>query len=150
MVMMWIGGGSQSTAGGIKVNTFAASWLHLKSVIIGRQNVRAFNRRISTDSLSRAQAIIALSIISYAILSIVMLLLEPEMPPRAVLFESMSALMTVGSSLGITDALSTAGKSTLCVAMFVGRVGMLSLLMGLIGERIHPAIELPDDTLILN
>lgn len=150
MIMMWIGGGSQSTAGGIKVNTFAAALLHLKAVIIGRQSVRAFNRRISADSLSRAQAIIALSIISYAILSVVMLLLEPQLSARALLFESMSALMTVGSSLGITDALSTAGKSTLCLAMFVGRVGMLSLLMGMIGERIHPAIELPEDNLIIN
>lgn len=150
MVMMWIGGGSQSTAGGIKVNTFAAALLHLKAVIIGRPTVRAFNRRISADSLSRAQAIIALSIISYALLAIVMLLLEPALPARAVLFESLSALMTVGSSLGITDALSTAGKSLLCLAMFVGRVGLLSLLMGMIGERIHPAIELPEDNLIIN
>lgn len=150
MVMMWIGGGSQSTAGGIKVNTFAAALLHLKAVIIGRQSVRAFNRRISVDSLSRAQAIIALSIISFAVLSIAMLLLEPTLPARAVLFESLSALMTVGSSLGITDALSTAGKSVLCLAMFVGRVGLLSLLMGMIGERIHPSIELPEDNLIIN
>lgn len=150
MIMMWIGGGSQSTAGGIKVNTFAAAVLHLKAVIIGRQSVRAFNRRISVDSLSRAQAIIALSIISYAILSIIMLLLEPGLPVGAVLFESMSALMTVGSSLGITDALSTGGKSLLCLAMFVGRVGLLSLLMGMIGERIHPAIEIPEDNLIIN
>lgn len=150
MVMMWIGGGSQSTAGGIKVNTFAAALLHMKAVIIGRKSVRAFNRRISVDSLSRAQAIIILSIISYALLSLAMLLLEPALPVKAVLFESLSALMTVGSSLGITDSLSVAGKSVLSVAMFVGRVGLISLLMGLIGERIHPAIELPEDNLIIN
>ncbi len=150
MLMMWIGGGSQSTAGGIKVNTFAAALLHLKAVVLGRRSVRAFNRRISTDSLSRAQAVIVLSIVSYAVLSVVMLLLEPNLPVRAVMFESLSALMTVGSSLGITGLLSTAGKATLCVAMFVGRVGLLSLLAGIAGERTHPAIELPEDNLIIN
>lgn len=150
MLMMWIGGGSQSTAGGIKVNTFAAAMLHLKAVIIGRRSVRAFNRRISVDSLSRAQAVIALSMVSYTILAVIMLLLEPQLPVRAVLFESLSALMTVGSSLGITGLLTVGGKATLCVAMFVGRVGLLSLLAGIAGERTHPAIELPEDNLIIN
>lgn len=150
MLMMWIGGGSQSTAGGIKVNTFAAAILHLKAVVTGRRSVRAYNRRISSDSLSRAQAVIALSIVSYAVLAVVMLLVEPTLPPRWVLFESMSALMTVGSSLGATPLLSAAGKAVLSVAMFIGRVGLLSLLVGFAGERIHPAIELPEDNLIIN
>lgn len=150
MLMMWIGGGSQSTAGGIKVNTFAAAWLHLKAVIIGRRTVRAFNRRISADSLSRAQAIIVLSIDSYFTLSVIMLVLEPDLPPKAVLYESLSALMTVGSSLGITDQLSTGGKSVLCAAMFIGRVGLLSLLIGYAENRHLPNIELPEENLIIN
>ncbi len=150
MLMMWIGGGSQSTAGGIKVNTFAAAMLHLKAVVLGRRSVRAFNRRISADSLSRAQAVIALSIVSYALLAAAMLILEPQLPARIVLFEALSALATVGSSLGATPLLSAAGKSVVCVAMFVGRVGLLSLLAGLAGNRHEPAIELPDDNLIIN
>lgn len=150
MLMMWIGGGSQSTAGGIKVNTFAAAMLHLKAVVTGRSSVRTFNRRISADSLSRAQAVIILSIVSYAVLSVAMLLIEPALPPKWILFESMSALMTVGSSLGATPLLSAAGKAVLSVAMFIGRVGLLSLLVGFAGKRIHPAIELPEDNLIIN
>lgn len=150
MFMMWIGGGSQSTAGGIKVNTFAAAMLHLKAVVGGGRSVRAFNRRISVDSLSRAQAVIALSLVSYAVLSIVMLSLEPTLPVRMVLFEALSALATVGSSLGATPLLSTAGKATICLAMFVGRVGLLSLLAGLAGNKTEPPIELPEDNLIIN
>lgn len=150
MFMMWIGGGSQSTAGGIKVNTFAAAMLHLKAVVNGRKSVRVYNRRISADSLSRAQAIIALFIISYAALSALMLLLEPELPPKMVLFEALSALATVGSSLGATPLLSVAGKCSICAAMFVGRVGLLSLLAGLAGSKIEPALELPEDNLIIN
>lgn len=150
MFMMWIGGGSQSTAGGIKVNTFAAAMLHIKAVITGRRSVRVFNRRISADSLSRAHAVIALSIVSYALLCVVMLALEPALPPRMVLFEALSAFATVGSSLGATALLSTAGKATICLAMFVGRVGLLSLLAGLAGNRTEPPIELPEDNLIIN
>lgn len=150
MFMMWIGGGSQSTAGGIKVNTFAAAMLHLKAVITGRRSVRAFNRRVSADSLSRAQAVIALSLVSCALLGALMLWLEPELPARMVLFEALSALATVGSSLGATPLLSTAGKSAICVAMFVGRVGLLSLLAGLAGSKSEAAIELPADNLIIN
>jgi len=148
--MMWVGGGSQSTAGGIKVNTFAAAMLHLKAVIGGRRSVRAFNRRISADSLSRAQAVIALSVLSLVMLSAVMLTLEPDLPVSMVLFESLSALATVGSSLGATPLLSTGGKVTICIAMFVGRVGLLSLLAGMAGNKNEPAIELPEDNLIIN
>ncbi len=150
MFLMWIGGGSQSTAGGIKVNTFAAALLHLKAVILGHKRVEVFNRTISAESLSRAQAVIALSIISYALFSFVLLLIEPGLPPRMLLFESLSALFTVGSSLGATPMLSVPGKMLVCVVMFVGRVGLLSLLAGLAGERRKPTPQLPDDPLIIN
>lgn len=149
MFMMWIGAGSQSTAGGIKVNTFAAAMLHLRGVVSGRRYVTAFNRRISLASLSRAQAVIWLSILSYALFSAVMLLLAPEFSTKAMLFETLSALFTVGSSLGVTASLPVAAKGVLCVAMFVGRVGLLSLLMGLVRQRANSPVTLPEDNLII-
>lgn len=150
MLMMWIGGGSQSTAGGIKVNTFAAALLHLKAVVLGRRNVNVFNRRILSDSLSRAQAVIALSVVSYSLLAVAMLACEPSLPARMVLFEALSALATVGSSLGATPLLSVGGKAIICAAMFVGRLGLLSLLAGFAAGKHEPAIELPEDNLIIN
>lgn len=149
MFMMWIGAGSQSTAGGIKVNTFAAAMLHLRGVVSGRRYVTSFNRRISTASLSRAQAVIWLSIMSYAVFAAIMLLLAPEFSTKAVLFETLSALFTVGSSLGITPSLPVMAKGVLCVAMFVGRVGLLSLLMGLVRQRGNSPVTLPEDNLII-
>lgn len=150
MLLMWIGGGSQSTAGGIKVNTFAASLLHLRATVLGRERVVAFNRRIATASLSRAQAIIALSIVSYALLTLALILMEPGISTKALVFESLSALFTVGSSLGATPLLSEGGKLLICAAMFVGRVGILSLLIGLAAGRGDRAAELPADNLIIN
>lgn len=150
MFMMWIGAGSQSTAGGIKVNTFAAAMLHLRGVVSGRRYVTAFNRRISMASLSRAQAVIILSLLSYALFAGVMLLLAPHFSTRDLLFETLSALFSVGSSMGITPALPVASKVVLCLAMFVGRVGLLSLLMGLVRQSANPPLTLPEDNLIIN
>ena len=150
MFMMWIGAGSQSTAGGIKVNTFAAALLHLRGVVSGRRYVTAYNRRISLASLSRAQAVIVLSLLSYALFAAAMLILAPEIPPRALLFETLSALFSVGSSFGITPSLPVGAKLLLCSAMFIGRVGLLSLLMGLVKQSSNPPITLPEDNLIIN
>lgn len=150
MFMMWVGAGSQSTAGGIKVNTFAAAMLHLRGVVSGRRYVTAFNRRISLASLSRAQAVIVLSLLSYALYAGTMFMLAPGFSPRALLFETMSALFSVGSSFGITPDLPVAAKALLCSAMFIGRVGLLSLLMGLVKQSANPPLTLPEDNLIIN
>lgn len=150
MFQMWIGGASQSTAGGIKVNTFAAICLNIRAIVTGNPRVTAFRRNVSVGSIRRANAVVALSIISYLIVSFTIMLLEPDLPPRALLFESLSALFTVGSSLGITDQLSTASKILLSVAMFVGRVGIISLLAGLVHHHSHPAVTYPTDNIIIN
>lgn len=150
MVLMWIGGGSQSTAGGIKVNTFGVIMLELKSVITGKSRVVIYNRTVAHDSIRRAFAVVTLSILAYVIYSVVLVALEPGLPVKALLFESASALFTVGSSLGITDALCDASKILLCTAMFIGRVGMLSLLIGIIGQKRDVPVKYPTDNIIIN
>lgn len=149
MFMMWIGASSQSTAGGIKVNTFAAAMLHLRASITGANHVKIFNRTLSTSSLSRAQAVIWLSILSYAAIAITLLLLCPQLPTKALLFEALSALFTVGSSLGITAQLPTPALLLLSLAMFIGRVGLLSILIGLAGNHPQSPISTPQDDLII-
>lgn len=151
MFMMWIGGGSQSTAGGIKVNTFAAALLNLRASINGRTTVQAFNRTISAESLSRANAVIILSIISYVIITGLLMLLEPAIPVKMLAFESLSGLFAVGSSLGATPLLGVGGKLLISLSMFIGRVGLLSLLMGLASHNHHrQPLQMPSDNLIIN
>lgn len=150
MVLMWIGGGSQSTAGGIKVNTFGVILLELKSIIMGRHRVVVYNRTVAHDSIRRAFAVVTLSILAYVIYSIVLVALEPGLPVKGLLFESASALFTVGSSLGITPELSDASKILLSTAMFVGRVGLLSLLIGFVGQKSDSPIKYPTDSIIIN
>ena len=147
---MWVGGAAQSTAGGVKVNTLAAILLNLRAIVTGRTRVTAFNRKISIGSIRRANAVVTLSIVSLLFYVVAMLVLEPELPPKAVIFESISGLFTVGSSLGITDSLHTSSKILLCTAMFLGRVGIISLLVGVAGDRRDPPVEYPEENLIIN
>ena len=150
LLLMWIGGASQSTAGGIKVNTFATMILNLKAIILGRERVTAYDRTIAVPSLRRAHAVIGLSILSLAFYAITLVGLEPELSPKALVYEAVSALFTVGSSLGVTPALSIPSKILLCTAMFLGRVGIISLLVGVVGVHNDPPFRLPTDNIIIN
>ena len=150
LFLMWVGGGSQSTGGGIKVNTLAAIWLNLRAIVTGAPKVTAYGRTIAIGSIRRANAVVAISIFSYFLLSFLLLGLEPELPVRSVLFEACSALFTVGSSLGITPQLCEASKLLLCVAMFLGRVGIISLLTGMARRHSGSAPQYPSDNIIIS
>ena len=125
VIQMWIGGASQSMAGGIKVNTLAVVVLNLRSVARGHAGVTAWHRSIAMPSVRRANAVLALSVFAYFVFAFVLLQMEPELSVRAALFEVVSALFTVGSSLGITENLCDNSKILLCAAMFLGLVGVL-------------------------
>lgn len=150
VAQMIIGGSSQSMAGGIKVNTFGVAMANLRAVLLGHQGATAFNRTISRASVRRANAIISLSLLTLLVYCVAMLLLEPRLPAKAVVFETVSALFTVGSSLGITADLGDAAKTLLCTAMFLGRVGLLSLLCGMMRRRRDLSPHLPADNVIIN
>ena len=150
MVMMWIGGASQSTAGGIKVNTFAVIMLELKAVLTGNRRVVVYNRTLSHDSIRRAFAVVTISIISYIIVASLLVAFQPGMSVKALLFEAASALFTVGSSFGITDQLGFNSKILLSVAMFIGRVGLLSLLTGIVKQSNGAPVRCPEESIIIN
>lgn len=149
LFMMWVGGSAQSTAGGVKVNTLAAIVLNLRSIVRDQSRVVAFRRTIATASIRRANAMVSVSLITYTLLSVTILILEPGLPTRAVLFETCSALFTVGSSLGITAELGPAAETVLCVAMLLGRVGIVSLLSGILSHR-RAQPHYPTDNIIIN
>ncbi len=150
MFLMVIGGASQSTAGGIKVNTAATAWLHLRATIHGRDKVTAYNRTIAPASVNRAQSVIMLAVVSYVAVTVALMLMEPELPAGMLIFESCSALFTVGSSLGATPLLGVSAKLLLCLAMFVGRMGLLSLIAGLFGSRHYSPVQYPADNIIIS
>lgn len=127
---MWVGASPISTAGGIKTTTLAISFLNIVNQIRGKQNLEIFHRSIAPSTIARASASIVLSLF-VIFLALLGLILFESAPFIDLCFEVVSAFGTVGLTRGITPNLHFESKIILCVVMFVGRVGVLTLLVAL-------------------
>ena len=127
--LMFIGGASGSVAGGIKVNTFAVVLVAILSTIRGRTNAAAFGRELPQPQVQRAMVIVAVSIafVFVFVVALMLTLAEDTFDFIDLFFESVSAFGTVGLSTGLTPELSALGHLVLILAMFVGRLGPLTL-----------------------
>lgn len=150
MLLMWIGCSSQSMGGGIKVNTFAAIVLSLRSIIRGQDGVTVYHRTIAAGSIRRANAVVVLFFFAFLVYTFIILLLEPELDFGEAAFEVFSALTTVGYTTGITAGLGSVAKLVLASAMFAGRVGVLSILCGIIRNRPERSHMYPTDDIIIS
>lgn len=150
IILMWIGGASQSTAGGIKVNTLAVALASIKSIIKGQQSTVLFNREITYNTVRRTLAVTIGSIVIILIFYIALLISEPDLPSMALLFETVSAFSTVGSSIGITQFLSSESKLLIVVLMFIGRVGFITVLMSFVSKAETKGLRLPKEDIIIN
>ncbi len=125
-ILMFIGGGSAGTAGGIKVTTIGLLAFVVWSEMRGRQDVEVGMRRVTSANQRQALSIAALGLTA-VILSAFLLLAVTTVAFDAALFEVISAFATVGLSTGITPELPDTGKILLIVLMFVGRLGPLAV-----------------------
>ncbi|HYI46939.1 MAG TPA: potassium transporter TrkG [Allosphingosinicella sp.] len=125
-VLMFIGGGSAGTAGGIKVTTFFLLGLVVWSEIRGERDVAIFRRRIGTRVERQALTIVLLAIGLVGVATLIVLSLT-DFPFSDVLFETISAFATVGLSTGITAHLPGGAQMVIIVLMFVGRVGTITV-----------------------
>ena len=149
-LLMWIGGASQSTAGGVKVNAFAVAFLNIRAIIHGTTRVEFAGRELSTDSIRRANAAVFVSIILLSVFVFLVTLTEPDLPLKAIVFECVSAFATVGSSLGITSSLQDTSKVLLVVLMFIGRVGLVTMAQGLLKQYKNQNYKLPQDNITIS
>ena len=129
-VLMWIGGSPASTAGGVKTTTVAVALLTLRATAAGRAKVELFRRQIGSLVVGKAFSAVILSLAAWGASTFLLLVLEGK-PFLDVLFESVSALSTVGLSTGITPTLSTPGRLLVALLMLVGRVGLLGTVLAL-------------------
>lgn len=150
LLLMFIGGAAQSTAGGVKVNAFAAAVLSLFAVIRGKSRVEVFRQQLSVDSIRRSNATLVMYLMILFLGVFVLSVLEPHASLLALVFECTSALSTVGSSLGLTPALGEAGKLFVSLLMFIGRVGVITIVLGFVPPQKHTKYKYPDDNLIIN
>lgn len=153
LMLMIIGGGSGSTAGGIKVPTAFILVLVLFRGVSERGDIRFLGRRITSADVSRAAMFflkaVALLFLSILALGVIERPDETGFPPSDIIFESVSALGTVGLSTGITERLSGGGKLVVMATMFMGRVGLFSLVMRTVKERAERMIERPKGEVLI-
>lgn len=150
MILMWIGGAAQSTAGGIKINAFAVSFSNFISVIKGNENLVLWGREISQESIRRAYATIFGSVVIIFMFFIALIIMEPDIEPIKLLFEIISAIGTVGSSLNVTSLLSDSSKVLISIVMFAGRVGLITILMSFIPKKTGYKLKYPKGNVIIN
>jgi Trk-type K+ transport system membrane component len=143
-ILMFIGGGSGGTAGGIKVTTFALLAFVILAEIRGEPNVHVLGRRLPAGIQRQALAIALLSVGAVMLCTLVMLTITPFTLDR-VLFEVVSAFATVGLSTGITADLPPAGHAILTVLMFAGRLGPITLAAALALRERTRRYELPEE-----
>ncbi len=150
LILMWIGGGSQSTAGGIKVNAFAVVVLNLVAVLRGTERVEVFGRELSYDSIRRSNATVVMSFGVLFVFIFIISILEPKLSLLTVTFECVSVISTVGSSLNATPLLGSDSKLLVALLMFVGRVGLITLMLGIIKQKKNTKYQYPSGQIIIN
>lgn len=128
-MFIWVGCAPLSTGGGIKTSTFALAILNLKRILLRKENIEIYNRRVEPQSIDKAFAVIFLSLLFIASTTIALKVFNPEIAIEKLFFESVSAICTGGMTLDITPILSTSSHMVLILAMFIGRIGILSFLI---------------------
>lgn len=148
MVLMWVGASPGSTGGGVKVTTVALTFMNIISLAKGKEYIEIFKRRIASESVNKAFAIILLSFFVVGLSFFLLIFTDPDKSMKDLLFESLSAYTTCGLSLGVTPSLSMGGKLIIVVTMLVGRVGMLTLLVAFIKNTTRKNIIFPEEKIL--
>ena len=144
-MLMFVGGGSGSTAGGVKVATFAILILIVLGEARGGQPPEAFRRRIPVPALRQSLSVAFLAINAITIATLALMMLTPYALDRCI-FEVISAFSTVGLSTGITADLGTPGQLILVGLMYLGRVGPLALVLALARRETQRLYDYPEES----
>lgn len=147
-LLMFIGASPGSTGGGIKTTVAAVAFLNMKSIVLGRERTEAFRSEISAASVKRAFAIIMLALLTLGMVILLLSIYDSEKGLLKLAFEAFSAFSTVGLTLGITAQLSFFGKFVIMMAMFIGRVGALTLLFAVVTKSTEKLYRYPSEDIM--
>jgi len=150
VLFMFIGGSPGSTAGGIKTTSLAILVQSIKTTLKGRDKVIIFDRKIPSQIVVKTTALTFISIIVVSFFVLILMKFEPNQSFLSIVYEVVSATGTVGLTLGVTPELSTMGKLAITVAMFIGRIGPLTMVLA-IGQRHHQEgkFDYPDGRIMI-
>jgi Trk-type K+ transport system membrane component len=143
-MLMFIGGGSASTGGGIKVTTLAVLFLAAFAEARGKVSMEAFGRRIPRDILRLAVSVVLWGATTVAVASILILQIT-KAPLDEVLFDVISAYATCGLSTGLTQDLPPSGVLIMAATMFMGRVGTVTLAAALAASTSRQLFRRPEE-----
>lgn len=131
MITMFIGGSPGGTAGGIKTTTFAVLVIYILCLLRGKGRTVVLHRTINNEIIIRAMGIFFINLVTL-FTGIFLLCIFEDKPFIAICFEAVSAMATVGSSLGITADLSVIGKLIIIFLMYIGRIGISTMILSLL------------------
>lgn len=146
--LMFIGGGSSSTAGGIRVTTFAVLFLICKATFTGHADVVAFRRRIPPRIVMMAVSITLVFFVLTFAASIALMFVTGK-PLTDTMFEACSALSLGGYSMGVADAEHPASLIILTVLMFAGRIGPTSVAYAISRPQSTETVRYPEESIIV-
>ncbi len=148
VILMFIGGSPGSTAGGVKTTTMIVLYLHLWSVIRRSHGVNVFGRRLEEDAIKRASSIFSMNL-TLALGVTLYIMAAQQIPMQDVLFETFSAIGTVGMTTGITRDLTWISRLLVAFLMYCGRVGSLSFVLSFTQRRRAAAVRQPEERIII-
>ena len=149
-LLMFVGGSPAGTAGGVKTTTVAMLVLTCRSVIKGGKDTECFGRKIVEDNIRTGLAVIFLSMGFLIMGTVVVSVLEPDVEFMNILYETTSAMGTVGLSANLTPELETASKYVIMTLMYIGRIGPVTMALifgkGHTKDRVR---ELPEKRILV-
>ena len=150
-ILMFIGGSPGGTAGGVKSTTVAMLFLTAFSIFRSGHATECFGRRIADSTIMMGHAVIMSAILMLTTGTMLVTVFEPDIPFLDVLYETTSAMGTVGLSAGLTAGLSRASQVVIMALMYVGRIGPISLalLFGGMSKKRDNIRELPEQTIMV-
>ncbi len=150
MLLMIVGASPLSTGGGVKTSTLAVAALTLRAMTRDRDQVEAFGRSIPRQVVNACVAITALYGLATILVTTSLLATQPDLAFERAVFESVSALSTVGLSMNVTPELDVTGRWIIAAAMIAGRIGPLACLWSFISRGRGLRYRYPDENVIIS
>lgn len=147
--LMFIGGGSGSTAGGIKITTFTVLMTTVLSQLKGKEDVVLFKRRIVEETILKALTVAVSGMMVVVIITFLLSITEDGHDFMMYLFEATSAFGTVGLSMGLTPELSPIGRVLIIITMFIGRLGPVTLGFAISKRQTKEAYRRPKGNIMI-
>ena len=141
---MFTGGSPVGTAGGVKTTTLAIIFLAVIATVRGREDIICFHRRIQPKTARKALSVVLISFFASIAAMIAMMVFEPGAAVDQI-YEVYSALGTVGISRDYTATVGIAGKIILCICMYLGRIGPISMVLVFTMRDKQTAAKLPEE-----